>query len=242
MFSSEYNGYSRREVEEFIAKLKAEHEAMLMEEKLKVLESEKKLLDYRSKSYELENREKSIMSALDMFRKYEDEGKRNLTELKATQLKMVYGQIEILFQELSIKYPGIEQNNSLRKISQDIEKILEQIDFSEKTGLTNPIKTENDSMRMLLNKMQGYRKASETPREVRIDRVGEKNLIKPVTELTLEEGDNYSNLVDKFLDTRPEEKSRSIQSSVFDLKEAINPKDDLAEIMKAFDFYSTDND
>ena len=237
MFSSEYNGYNRREVEEFIAKLKAEHEAMLMEEKLKVLESEKKLLDYKSKSYDLENRERSIMSALDMFRKYEDEGKRNLTELKATQLKMVYGQIEILFQELSIKYPGIEHNNSLRKISEDIEQILQQLDFSERAELTNPIKTENDSMRMLLNKMQGYRKASETPREVRIDRINEKNMIKPVTDMKLEDGESYANLVDKFLDTRPEEKTRSIQSSGFDLKEAINPKDDLAEIMKAFDFY-----
>lgn len=239
MFSTEYNGYNKREVDSYISKLKAEQEAALMEEKLKVLESEKKLLDYRSKSYELENRERSIMSALDMFKKYEVEGKRNLTELRTTQLKMVYGQIEIMFQELSIKYPGINDNLSLRKISSDIENILQQIEYSERAELTNPIKTENDSMRMLLNKMQGYRKDRENPREVKIDRTCEKSFIKPVTDMTLDEEDEYSNLVDKFLGTKPaEEKPRSIQSSGFDLKEAINPTDDLAEIMKAFDFYN----
>ncbi len=243
MFSTEFNGYNKSEVESFIAKLKAEHEASLMEEKLKVLESEKKLLDYKSRSYDLENRERSIMSALDLFRKYEDEGKRNLSELKATQLKMVYGQIEILFQELSIKYPGIQDNSSLRKISTDIQNILNQLDFSERAELTNPIKTENDSMRMLLNKMQGYRKVQDTPREVKIDRTtSEKNFIRPVTDMTLEEDDNYSNLVDKFLAAKPEQSNRSLQSSGFDLKEAINPKDDLAEIMKAFDFYSNDDE
>ncbi len=239
MFNTEINGYNKREVEEFIAKLKAEYEAKVMEEKLKVLESEKKLLDYKS----IETREKNIMSALDMFRKYEDEGKRNLTELKVRQLRMVYGQIEIMFQELSIEYPGIDKNSSLRKISDDINKIIEQFEASERAGLTNPIKTENDSMRMLLNKMQSYRSGQENPREVRIDRVGEKNMIRPVTDMTLEENDNYSNLVDKFLDTKPkEEPKRSFQSSGFDLKEAINPKDDLTEIMKAFDFYSGDDE
>ena len=242
MFSTEFNGYNRSEVESFIAKLKAEHEASLMEEKLKVLESEKKLLDYKSRSYDLENRERSIMSALDLFRKYEDEGKRNLGELKATQLKMVYGQIEILFQELSIKYPGINTNASFCKIASDIQTILEQLDFSQRAELTNPIKTENDSMRMLLNKMQGSRKGQDEPREVKIDRTNEKSLIRPVTDMTLDEDDNYSNLVDKFLAAKPEQPTRSLQSSGFDLKEAINPKDDLAEIMKAFDFYSTDEE
>ena len=69
-----------------------------------------------------------------------------------------------------------------------------------------------------------------------------KNLIKPVTEMKLDEEDQYDNLVDKFLGTRPEENERtmSIQSSGFDLKEAISPTQSLEEIMKAFDFYGGD--
>ena len=64
-------------------------------------------------------------------------------------------------------------------------------------------------------------------------------------EMELEDNDDYDNLVDKFLNSQPPEeqpKSLKIQSSGFDLKEAINPKQDLSEIMKAFDFYSTDEE
>ena len=78
-----------------------------------------------------------------------------------------------------------------------------------------------------------------------MDRVYDKpSQIKPVTSMTLEENDNYDNLVDKFLNTQPEEqqeKTVKFQSNGFDLKEAINPKDDLEEIMKAFEFYSKDD-
>ena len=246
MFSTEYNGYSKTEVDRYIAKLKREHEASLMEEKLKVLESEKRLLDFKNKSYDLESREKNIMSALDMFKKYQDEGSRNIDALRIEQLKVVYQQMKIAIEELKILYPGIDNNSGIKKVLQDVSSILEQITASENAPYIAPVKTENDSMRMLLNKMQGYRKVQDTPKaeapkEVRIERNGEiKNQIKPVCEMTIEEGENYDNLVDKFLSTKPEEpqsKTMKIQSSGFDLKEAINPKDDLAEIMKAFDFY-----
>ena len=94
MFSTEYNGYNRSEVDKYIAKLKAEHEALLMEEKLKVLEAEKKVLDFKNKSYELENREKNIMSALDMFKKYQDEGNKKMENLRAIadELETIVGE------------------------------------------------------------------------------------------------------------------------------------------------------
>lgn len=245
MFSTEYNGYNRSEVDKYIAKLKAEHEALLMEEKLKVLEAEKKVLDFKNKSYELENREKNIMSALDMFKKYQDEGNKKMENLRA--IKMFYEQLLIMFEELKIQYPGIEHNRSYRKNMQDLGKILQQVSINEKTQLTTPAKTENDSMRLLLNKMQGYRnKEKDNPREVRIERAQDNHSqIKPVCDMTLEEGEGFDNLVDKFLSTEPEDpqpRSMKIQSSGFDLKEAINPKDDLAEIMKAFDFYNDDQE
>ena len=114
--------------------------------------------------------------------------------------------------------------------------------------------TQNDPMRLLLSKMNEKKVQEECPREIKIERVErvdriERNYerpsqIKPVTEMQLEENDNYDNLVDKFLNTAPVEedpKVAKIQSNGFDLKEAINPKDDLSEIMKAFDFYSDDN-
>ena len=43
MFSTEFNGYNKKEVDNYIASLKSEHEKALMNERLKVLEAEKKI-------------------------------------------------------------------------------------------------------------------------------------------------------------------------------------------------------
>lgn len=242
MFSSQQNGYSQEEVDKYIARLKAEYEAKLMEEKLKVLESENRLLDFKKKSLDLENREKNIMSALDAFKRYQDEGSKNINTLRREQLNMVYQEFILVIKELSLQYRGIENNASLIKVKEALNTIVNNIEI-ENENLTSKANTDNDSMRMLLNKMQGYKKSQESPKEVRISRVDErKNQIRPVTDMQLEEGENYSTLADKFLATAPEEKKVKpiAEDSGFDLREAINPKDDLAEIMKAFDFYNPD--
>ena len=50
MFSYEFNGYNKKEVDSFISSLKAEHERKTMEERLKVLEAERKMLDMKNKT------------------------------------------------------------------------------------------------------------------------------------------------------------------------------------------------
>lgn len=241
MFSPDINGYNRREVDEYISKLKSNYEKMLMEEKLKVLETERKLMENNKRAQEVEAREKNIVSMLESFKKFQAEGNRNIEALRVAQLKMIYVQLVDFLEKLNAKDPGILLNSNYRRIVSEIEEILNSTrSYNEERG-----GTDNDPMRALLNKMKD-KKGQETPREVRIERVGEKsNFIKPVTQMTLEENDSYDNLVDKFLDTKPPEeqpRAMKIQSSGFDLKEAINPKDDLSEIMKAFDFYGGDDD
>ena len=105
------------------------------------------------------------------------------------------------------------------------------------------IGTENDPMRLLLLKMQD-KKTLASPKEVKVERAVERpSQIKPVCEMELNEGDKYDSLVDKFLSTRPDEpRVNTIQSSGFDLKEAVSPTQDLSEIMKAFDFYNPDDE
>ena len=238
MFASELNGYNKNEVDKYIAKLKAEYEAVIMEEKLKVIESERKRLDAKKYSEEMENRQKNIISVLESYKKFQDEGNKNLEKLRSEQFKMVYQHILAFFDELKSKYPGIEHNDSYQQLLSDISKILNQ-DKKAQTVEQNHL-SDNDSMRILLRKMKKYKKVSPV-KEVHLQRSG-KNLIKPVTEMKLDEEDQYDNLVDKFLGTRPEENERtmSIQSSGFDLKEAISPTQSLEEIMKAFDFYGGD--
>ncbi len=178
-----------------------------------------------------------------LLKKLQSEGSKNIEILRVEQLRVVYNHLLSFLQELNDKIPGTLLCGSYKKISKEIESILKAADSKREE---NYPRTENDPMRLLLSKMQD--KKVDSPKEIRIERTDinrdKGSLIKPVTEMKLEEGDKYDNLVDKFLDSKPPEETRSIkiQSSGFDLKEAINPKDDLSEIMKAFDFYSGDED
>ena len=63
MFRSEFNGYDRDEVDEYINKLKAE----IMEQKLSILESERKCLDAQKQKEEIESKEKNILKAIQVF-------------------------------------------------------------------------------------------------------------------------------------------------------------------------------
>lgn len=237
MFTTQNNGYNMAEVDGYIAKLKAAHEAALMQEKLKVLESENKLLDFKKKSLELENREKNIMSALDAFKKVQDEGSKNINALRLEQLHMLYQEFLLAIKEISLQFKGVEKHPAIIKVMDALRTIVDNVEADDE-NLTSKTNTENDSMRILLNKMQGYKKTNDSPKEVKISRSDSK--IKPVTDMKLEEGDNFSTLADKFLSVAPDQPKQKpkAQDSGFDLKEAINPKDDLAEIMKAFDFYN----
>lgn len=242
MFSSEVYGYNKKEVEDFIANLKAEHERNLMREKLKVLEAEKKILDIKKKTQNIESREQAILNVLESYKKAQAEGTRNIEVLRAEQLRMVYLHLQSFLQDLNTKVPGVLLNSNYRKLIGDIETILDNTEAKKDEFVGAG--TESDSMRILLSKMQG-KKTQEMPKEVKIERnpyIKERqSQIKPVTEMELYEDDNYDTLADKFLNSQPPEiqpKAMKIQSSGFDLKEAINPKQDLSEIMKAFDFYS----
>lgn len=243
MFSSEVYGYNKKEVDDFIANLKAEHERALMQEKLKVLETEKKMLDIKKK---IESREQAIYNVLESYKKAQAEGTRNIEVLRGEQLRMVYLQLQTFMQDLNTRVPGVLLNSNYKKLISDIEIILYNAE-NKKEDLVGA-GTDNDSMRILLNKMQG-KKTQEPVKEVKIERnstyINKPSQIKPVTQMQLNEDDDYDNLVDKFLNSEPPEeqpKSLKIQSSGFDLKEAINPKQDLSEIMKAFDFYSGDDE
>lgn len=245
MFSTEFNGYNKQEVDNQIASLKAQHEKALMEERLKVLEAEKNMLALKNKYVEMERREQKLIAIIKGVKKLQIEGNRNIDVLRGEQLRVIYSRMQSFLQDLIDRYPSIALNSSYKKLIADIESVIDKTNAKKDEIVSTG--TENDPMRILLSKMQ-EKKVQDSPREVRIERVDrvydKPSQIKPVTSMTLEENDNYDNLVDKFLNTQPEEqqeKTVKFQSNGFDLKEAINPKDDLEEIMKAFEFYSKDD-
>ena len=131
-----------------------------------------------------------------------------------------------------------------------------QDDFNAQ--LTSPVQTDNDTIRRLLSKMTAYGKEQESTKVVKLKRrrnlgvkrdiyIEEKSQIKPIS--NLEPEDSSQNLVDKFLQedssdtiytkflSKQQKNDLSPNESGFDLKEAVNPTEDLEEIMKAFNFY-----
>jgi len=88
-----------------------------------------------------------------------------------------------------------------------------------------------------------------------LNKLEEKSvMIKPIYEARIKDGEQYESLLDKFLseDATPDSAyANKITAKIgatppanetgFDLKEAVNPKDDLEEIMKSFDFFNSAN-
>jgi len=208
MFSQEFNGYSKVEVEAYIQRIKAGYESKLMEEKLKALESERKVLDMKNERYELENKEKNIMTALNAIekaKKFQEEGAK-------TFHKLVIEKLELLIKELNLKFPQLRKDSNFDDIIIEFSNLLEDYreEIEKTTHITQPIYSDNDSMRMLLNKMQGYKKGQEPPREVHIPTTRRAPVVKDMPK----------------------------SESGFSFEEALNPTEDLEEIMKAFDFYN----
>ncbi len=213
MFKNEFNGYDKEEVDEYIAKLKTE----IMEQKLAILESEKKCLDAQKHKEEVEAKEKNILKAIQVFedaRKAQEDGSRSIYALKIEQMRLVYRKVEEVIKKIYLLHPELENDKVLSSIVADLDDDLAQAKNENSRGiLTLPVNSHNDSMRVLLGKMQEYRKSSETvaneqPKEVKIARI----TVKKESELPDENG--------------------------FDLKEAVNPKIGLDEIMKAFNFFN----
>lgn len=118
-----------------------------------------------------------------------------------------------------------------------------------------PKKTTRKRVNIKINKTPDKSKIIDSENEIEL--MGEKNKvnnIKPISSLTLDndEKDEYESLVDKFLHTnnniskgyeksilnenkpKPSKISLKPNESGFDLNEALNPTDDLLNIMKGF--------
>ena len=241
MFSSEANGYNRKEVDAYIKRMKETYEKTLMEDRLKVLDNEKKILELKNRNRDIEKREKNIQNMLESFKKVQVEGSSNIDNLRGEQLRIIYRQFQDFMQELNGRYPGVLVNNAYKKLMRDIESVLSR-------GSIKNAGVDNDPMRALLSKMQEKRESGSV-KEIKIERSPEMkdrgHFIKPVTEMELKEGDGFDSLVDKFLASEPtvqKQKSIKPKESGFDLREAVTPTEDLNEIMKAFDFFNGDDE
>lgn len=259
MFKTEKNGYSKSEVDSYIKKLVTDHDKEIMEYKMKNLELEKKLLEEKPKG--AGEFAETLASAMEKAKQIEMSW-RNIYKLKIQQLDLLYNRFQTLFTEALEKYPQLENIGNIKNVIDEFKnavKLALQEDFN--TEITAPVQTDNDTIRRLLSKMTNYGKEQEDLRVVKVKRrrnikdgkkdvyFEEKSNIKPIADVEISKNENYDSPVEKFLNedngeaTYTKFLSKNLDNSLapnesgFDLKEAVNPTEDLEEIMKAFNFY-----
>lgn len=259
MFKTEKNGYSKSEVDSYIKKLVTDHDKEIMEYKMKNLELEKKLLEEKPKG--AGEFAETLASAMEKAKQIEMSW-RNIYKLKIQQLDLLYNRFQTLFTEALEKYPQLENIGNIKNVIDEFKnavKLALQEDFN--TEITAPVQTDNDTIRRLLSKMTNYGKEQEDLRVVKVKRrrnikdgkkdvyFEEKSNIKPIADVEISKNENYDSPVEKFLNEDNGEASytkflsKNLDNSLapnesgFDLKEAVNPTEDLEEIMKAFNFY-----
>ena len=245
-FKEQFNGYNKQEVDAYIERLKASYESKLMDEKLKTLESERRLLNFKNQHTELAHKEKSILEALDVLekaKKFQEEGTRSFYSL-------VFDKLKLLVHELDMRFPNMRRNTEYNKILQELYSLI--TDYKDKfipeNYINSPINSSHDSMRLLLNKMQEYKAPKKEVKEVKVN----TNNISDTTKYTnfykrnsfvfkpKETSQNKSTNMDKVINERilPNETKYPKSESGFSFEEALHPKVGLEEIMKAFDFYN----
>lgn len=250
MFANETNGYNKIEVNA----------------KIEELEKTIKRLSRNCQEKDVVNIK--LATAVEKAKQIESSS-NNLMSLKLKKFMVIYKNFEKSFATLFYNYPQLANisalKNILTKFKNEINSVMEK-DFSN--SINAFVKTENDTIRLLLNKMSTYAKPSaKSTKSDKIKRSDseklhtsnlekskpyEKNLlIKPISNLTLKKDEDYETLADKFLEKEDDNSSKSLYEKIFsksknnfptpnesgfDLKEAVNPKDDLSTIMKSFDF------
>lgn len=249
-------GYDIKEVDSFINKMALDNEKTMSEQKDRIFALRQELEQTKEKLFKYSAKESNISSALliavDKAKQIE-EGSKRIYELEIKRLRLLFNKYKTFLDDL------IENNSDVTSIAttkQLIEEFKQSINDTLSNNFSVPIKTISayDPMRALLDKMNQHIASRNTAESVQLkstkfdymDNDGaityEKNQIKPISKINLTKSDKFENLVDKFLETDGEEDnalaSRLFAQSGFDLKEAVNPTEDLEEIMKYFDFYN----
>ncbi len=260
-FSKQKNGYNEEEVDNYIVSINLEHQRELMErdQKISKLLAEIEAVKNKEKSINL-----ALTAAVDKAKEIE-ESSQKIYKLKLEQLGMLYTKWEILLNEMIRNNSNVSDITNIKEDMENLKSSIKvalkddfNIELMTKTPATDPIKS-------LLNRLAGM-KAETNLSEAKVkvikrnkprptlsqktdlEKLEERaSQIKPIKKKKIEENENYENLVDKFLsseDEVPEKYSKLLNvpdyskgDGKFDLNEAINPKEDLQEIMKSFDFY-----
>ncbi len=271
-FDIEKNGYSIRQVDNYVCRLKDEYEKTMSDQKIRISDLKRELETVNAELNKFKQKNNDISSALVVAvetAKQIESSSKNVYELEIKRLKNLYSKWENLFNDILKENPSMKDkydaNELLQKFSDQIDKVIAEngITLDDKP-VTQPV-----GIRNLISKMGGLTAKRIEPEktvvmdkvEPKVEKLAEEQTfekqtfddypktnsqlrIKPIANMTSDKKEKFDNLIDKFFNDPDEEDNaysraliRQKKTNGFDLKEALNPTEDLAEIMKDFDFF-----
>lgn len=263
-FQISRNGFNKEEVIAFIDEKDEEISSL----KKQIVDMNRELENYRSRDKALKEKEQNISIALTASvekAKQIEQSSANVYKLKIEQLEILYSRWEKVLNEIVDKYPALDETDNVKKLLSEFKAAIksnlnEDFRFNTTKGMDVLSK---DPMRALLNKLNSSlsnqldnskiirtdkRPRKPIPKDMQnkqseLSRLTEKSeMIKPVYENKYKEKNNAASVIDKFLTDKKENNGDiQVEPSGFDFKEALNPKEDLDEIMKSFDFFKQNN-
>ena len=260
-FDINKKGYDIEQVDKFINKLSVRYEERLSEQKDRVFSlknelaiMEERLATYRDKDKQIS---KALIYAVEKAEQIENNASK-LYDLEIKRLRLLYKQWGELLNSLSNVHMSEPLQGQLESFGKTIGEVLEQNNRIGSNAIRKDIHKNSDNyIRNLLNKMD-YAINSKPKAQ------SSKQVLEDLSEETAKENDRVIDLsgklnkisakgggsmADNYLNSDLEEPSvfsRNItrkgfkpknQDTGFDLEDALNPKEDLDEIMKAFDFF-----
>lgn len=260
-FDINKKGYDTEQVDTFINKLSIKYEEKLSEQKDRVFALKNELSSMQERLNNYKDKDKQISQALIYAVEKAEQIENNaskLYDLEIKRMRLLYKQWEDVVLKVSMCNVPSVLKKEIAQFSKTISEVLEQNNRIGGNVIRKDLHNNSDNyIRNLLNKMDyainskpkntGAKDvlnslASETEKENTrmIDLSGKLDKIKVKGTGNMAENYLNSDVEDEntaFAQALMHKKKSQPSESGFDLEDALNPKEDLDEIMKAFDFF-----
>jgi hypothetical protein len=264
-FDIDKKGYDVEQVERYINNLSVKYEEKLAEQKDRLFTMRNELNMMKSRLEVYQNKDKQISQAL-VFAVEKagqiENSARKLYDLEIKRINILYEHWKVMLGEVERVCGGKIRDERLLELIDEfkvgLDSVMEQNETISKSNIKQELKTNSDNyIKNLLNKMDYVinnksKKKPTEPKKKLEETVVEKPNIGSRLQFISSQLDGKS--ADKYLNDEKELKKTAFASnfmkkskypkpneSGFDLEDALNPKEDLDEIMKAFDFFIPEN-
>ena len=267
-FDIDKNGYDVEQVEEYINALTIKYEQKLsdLKDRNLTMKNELNMIKERLEIYQNKDKQisKALVFAVDKAGQIENSA-RKLYDLEIKRISLLYNHLNIILEALADKFKNKltedeDISGLVEEFKRGIESVMAQHEVITQSNIKQELKSNSDNyIKNLLNKMDYVinsdkakkkaepRKKTETTISASApsDKPNIGNRLKFISnQLDGKSADKYLN-DEKEIETSAYSKNfvrkAKENTSGFSLEDALNPKEDLEEIMKAFDFYIPEN-